>query len=181
MNNNICQFYIILGIKNFNYPKNNDVYINATNIKDLNELSKCILDSYKEKAKLGNKVLGEIIFIIPDEKYTTKTQEIINKLKVNGKIKVLPKTTTEEKKVQTNNIEQKPNPKPEIKPQEEKIEQQKPKVSIYQPEKNIYKSNYDNKTYTNLNKSKESNKKAIILFIISFIFFIIALILSFFM
>jgi len=98
MNNSICQFYVIFGDKNFVVPINNNVYINATNLKDIKELSNRILDEYKEKAKSKTKVGSEIIFLIPNEKYKAKTEEIIKNLKVNGKIELIPTKTTVSKK-----------------------------------------------------------------------------------
>lgn len=88
MNNNLCQFYVVFGNKNFE-SSNNKVYINANNINNLKELSDKIISTYKEKAKLGFKVGSEIIFLIPNEKYRQKTEEIIKQLKVNGKIEVM--------------------------------------------------------------------------------------------
>jgi len=89
MNNNICQFYVLFGNRNFNPPQNNDVYINATDIYELKDLSTKIMENYKEKAKAGFKVGSEIIFLIPNEKYRPHTEDIIKKLKVNGKVEVM--------------------------------------------------------------------------------------------
>lgn len=89
MNNNICQFYVLFGNRNFKPPQNNDVYINATDIYELKDLSARIMETYKEKAKAGFKVGSEIIFLIPNEKYRPHTEDIIKKLKVNGKIEVM--------------------------------------------------------------------------------------------
>lgn len=202
--NNSCQFYIIFGLKNFNIPQNNNVYIDATNITNIKDLSKTILDNYKEKAKQGNKVGSEIIFIIPDEKYRLKTESLIKELKVNGKVeiyksekkeepnKIQPKPEIEkeiniEKKEPTkilkednfiNTIKKETNQKNKIEPEGMK---QPEKISVYQPETNVYKGTVDSNIYNTFNKPKKTNKAPIIIFIISLIFFITSLVLLFFM
>lgn len=213
MNNNICQFYVIFGNRNFNPPTNNNVYIDANNIKNLKELQVKIIDAYKEKSKLGFKVGSEIIFIIPNEKYRQKTEEIIKQLKVNGKIEIM-----NQKKEQEPVVNNKINPIRQVKPleiketkvetapqniteintfpkqqiqsnitniekkEEIKLEQTPIEQEIAPPKKdNIYRGTVDSTTYTNLNKSKKNNKIAIIIFVISLIFFIASLVLLFFM
>lgn len=217
MNNDICQFFVIFGKKNFTPPVNNNAYINATNINNVKELSDKILNTYKEKARLGIKVGSEIVFLIPDEKYRLKTEEIIKQLKVNGKIEVmnqektkiqeivsapLPFTLTKEsfennvEKVITNvdstiTSNQEPNiPKLENNVETPKVEEKKEEVTeakveeksqIYQPSNNIYRGTVDSNTYTNFKKPNKTNNLAVIIFIISFIFFVISLILLFVM
>ena len=209
MNNNICQFYVIFGNRNFVPPMNNNVYINASNIKEIKELQIKIIDAYKEKAKLGNKVGSEIIFIIPNEKYKQKTEEIIKQLKVNGKIQVMAtkvetvkpvsepvKPVQQNQPLEINEVPKKINeintfpkepPKKEIinsikqedvKKQELKQEE---KQTVCQRIDNVYRGTVDSTTYTNFNKPKKNNNVAIIIFAISFIFFIVSLILLFFM
>lgn len=199
MNNNICQFYVILGNKNFIAPIDNNVYINATNVKGVNELSKNIIDTYKEKAKLGIKVGSEIIFLIPDNKYKNKTEEIIKQLKVNGRVEVMiPKSTNINKseapeqikeikiEVEEKKKEDKKNDITKEVLKEEKVElKEEPKIqektTVYQPSNNIYRGTINPETYKGLKKTKKNNTPAIIIFVISLIFFIISLILLFFM
>ena len=213
MNNNICQFYVIFGNRNFVPPTNNNVYIDANNIKDLKELQVKIIEAYKEKSKLGIKVGSEIIFIIPNEKYRQKTEEIIKQLKVNGKIEVMvqkkeqepiinntiaqvevEKTSKVDEKVikpipqkitEINNIPKQTNQTTTatLEKQEEIKSKQKANEpeSLAQKKDNIYRGTVDSTTYTNLNKPKKNNKIAIIIFIISLIFFIASLALLFFM
>ena len=193
MNDKISQFYVGFGIEKFKSPTNDDVYINATNVTDIKELSTKILDAYKEKAKLKIKVGSEIIFLIPNEKYKAKIEEIIQKLKVNGKIEVIPPVPTVEPKQElkleptinkknetikeptletsATSIPQ-PNPTPEL---------QEEKNPIYQPSNNVYKGTTNSNTYNSFKKPPKSNKTAIIIFIISLIFFIISLVLLFIM
>lgn len=185
MNNNlICQFYVILGNRTFIPPANNDVYINATDINDIKDLSNKIINSYKEKAKIGIKVGSEIIFLIPNEKYRPYTEDIIKKLKVNGKVELMTKPTPI-KSTEVEQVKQELKEKKEessIKPNiEEKIEKDKnnfkEKTPIYHPTDNIYRGTIDSTTYNSFQKPKKSNKVAITVFIISLIFFIVSLIL----
>ena len=190
MNNNICQFYIILGNENNITKKEDNVYINATNITDIKELSKIIIDKYKEKAKEGKTVASEIIFLIPNEKYRSKTEQIIKELKVNGKveiIEVLKKESLKEEIKEEIPVEKEEvveTPKEEEKTNEVKVEEQKkeevqeeikPKTQIYKKETTTYKG-----TSLGLKKKKQNNIPAIIIFIISLIFFIISLLLLIF-
>ena len=190
MNNNICQFYIILGNENNITKKEDNVYINATNITDIKELSKIIIDTYKEKAKEGKTVASEIIFLIPNEKYRTKTEQIIKELKVNGKveiIEVLKKESLKEEIKEEIPVEKEEvveTPKEEEKTNEVKVEEQKkeevqeeikPKTQIYKKETTTYKG-----TSLGLKPKKQNNVPAIIIFIISLIFFIISLLLLIF-
>lgn len=190
MNNNICKFYIILGNENNIEKKEDNVYINATNITDIKELSKIIIDKYKEKAKEGIKVASEIIFLIPNEKYRTKTEQIIKELKVNGKveiIEVLKKESLKEEIKEEIPVEKEEvveTPKEEEKTNEVKVEEQKkeevqeeikPKTQIYKKETTTYKG-----TSLGLKPKKQNNVPAIIIFIISLIFFIISLLLLIF-
>lgn len=188
MNNNISQFYIIYGTKDFIPPKNNDVYINATTINTIDELSKTILDSYKEKAKLKNKVGNEIIFLIPSEKYRQSTEILIKKLKVNGKIQLITppikkeinppkeKTDTEKKVITTPNNSKKSIPTPNT---PLTTPQKKEPPPIYKPTDNIYRGTIDSQTYNNFKKNKKNTNVALIIFIISFIFFAISILLLF--
>lgn len=201
MNNNICQFYVLFGNRNFKPPQNNDVYINATDIYELKDLSAKIMETYKEKAKAGFKVGSEIIFLIPNEKYRQHTEDIIKKLKVNGKVEVMapspkkelqnlkaimptfqPKPEVKEEKVTTEEVNAEPKkeittiPKQEIK--EEVLEPiQEEKVPVFHPETNVYRGSIDNNTFK---KTKKTNKLPIIIFIISLIFFIVSLLLLIF-
>lgn len=194
MNNNICQFYIILGNENNITKKEDNVYINATNITDIKELSKIIIDTYKEKAKEGKTVASEIIFLIPNEKYRSKTEQIIKELKVNGKVELIEEPKKEEVKeekempvekkdevkevvVEESKVEEKTN---EVKVEEPKKEDSlqeeiKPKTQVYKKETTTYKG-----TSLGLKKKKQNNIPAIIIFIISLIFFIISLLLLIF-
>ena len=206
MNNNICQFYVIFGNRNFKTESNNNVYINATDIHDLKELSEKILNEYKSKAKQGVKVGSEIIFLIPNERYKTYTEDVIKKLKVNGKIELMqsPKVATPkvelpkedltkvktEKKITTPSVDPVQST---IKKEETKektntnqinttqvSKEKEQKAPVYKPSDNIYRGTINNSTYNNFQKPKKSNKVPIIIFIISFIFFIVSLILLLF-
>ena len=153
MNNNICQFYVILGNKSFIVPNNNNsAYIDATKTKNIKELSDKIINTYKEKAKLGIRVGNEIIFLIPDERYKLQTEEIIKKLKVNGKVQVMTSNPIPKKE---NPIPKSIQPTPQIQVpnQQVKIEQSR-KVQMPQ------KQNIDTvKTFPTIEKKEEIKER----------------------
>lgn len=208
MNNNICQFYVLFGNRNFKPPQNNDVYINATDIYELKDLSAKIMETYKEKAKAGFKVGSEIIFLIPNEKYRPHTEDIIKKLKVNGKVEVMapnpkkeiqnlkaimptlqPKPVVTSESVVTENVSVAPQkeetiiPKQEIK---EEVPEPKKEVSETKTEEKVPVFHPETNVYrgsidnNNFKKTKKTNKVPVIIFIISLIFFIASLLLLFF-
>ena len=200
MNNNICQFFIIFGNNNFTVPNTNDVYINATSIKDLKELSNVILDNYRKKAKLGFKVGNEIIFLIPDERYRKNTLEVIKQLKVNGKIKVLeqpnqikqpqqkvvlentninqPTTTIVAPNTINNNVvsstintNNNQNVKKEEVVQNNNVNNETENKKTSPQLNNIYRGTVDSNTYANFNKKKKNKENKV-----AIIIFIISLI-----
>ena len=208
MNNNICQFYVLFGNRNFKPPQNNDVYINATDIYELKDLSAKIMETYKEKAKAGFKVGSEIIFLIPNEKYRPHTEDIIKKLKVNGKVEVMapnPKKEIQNLKAIMPTLQPKPEVKPEpviteevnVEPKTEVpvIPKQEIKEEILEQKQEVSEPHQDEKTpvfhpETNVyrgsidnnsfKKKKKTNKLPVIIFIISLIFFIASLLLLIF-
>ena len=203
MNNNICQFYVIFGNRNFKAESDNNVYINATDVHDLKELSEKILNEYKTKAKQGVKVGSEIIFLIPNERYKTYTEDVIKKLKVNGKIELMQPSKVATPKVELSKEEltkvkltepistkaiDSVQPVVEQAVSEEKkainpintnqvSTEKEQKAPVYKPNDNIYRGTINNSTYNNFQKPKKSNKVPIIIFIISLIFFIVSLML----
>ena len=208
MNNNICQFYVLFGNRNFKPPQNNDVYINATDIYELKDLSARIMETYKEKAKAGFKVGSGIIFLIPNEKYRPHTEDIIKKLKVNGKVEVMapnPKKEIQNLKAIMPTLQPKPEVKPEpviteevnVEPKTEVpvIPKQEIKEEILEQKQEVSEPKQDEKTpvfhpETNVyrgsidnnsfKKKKKTNKLPVIIFIISLIFFIASLLLLIF-
>ena len=79
---NICQFYIIVGDKDFKPLNKKDVYINATGVNDINLIRKDISDKYKEKMSMETPavVSNKIIFLVPNNEFYGICDEIVNRL-----------------------------------------------------------------------------------------------------
>lgn len=79
---NICQFYIILGDKDFRPLNNRDVYINATGVMDFNLISAAIGREYRKK--MGEEtpvtVSNKIIFLVPNDEFYGICNEMVNRL-----------------------------------------------------------------------------------------------------
>lgn len=197
MNKDICQFYVVVGDSNFIVPSDNNVYINATNVNDYKLIQDEIFKIYKEKAKLGVKVGSEIIFLVDSISDSEKANDIISKLRLNGKIQVMRKEKREEftmeksndklEKVKSNEITPPPVrdvfevldeiPK-EIDKKEEKLQEEIKKAD------NIYKRDFETTNYSGYigrpieNKDK-GGKWPLIIFIISLLLFISSVVLLF--
>ena len=102
MNKDKCQFYVVIGDSSFVAPVDNNVYINATNKPDYKMIQDEIFRLYKEKAKLGISVGSEIIFLVGSISDSEKASDIINKLRLNGKIQVMRRIEPEIKKEKNN-------------------------------------------------------------------------------
>ena len=88
----------------------------------------------------------------------------------------------EEKNISNEIVLNKEETKEEIKIEDTSIDKKADdKTNIYQPNDNIYRGTIGSGTYTTLNQEKKKNNLALIIFVISFIFFIISLILLFVM
>ena len=92
----VCQFYIILGNKDYQVKNDGNVYINATGVRDINLIKDAIFKYYHKKSKENIKVSSRIIFLIPDSSLDAQCQMIIDQLHLIGEIQYFPK------KVETN-------------------------------------------------------------------------------
>lgn len=106
--NNICQFYIIVGDKDFKPLNNRDVYINATGVMDNNLIKAAIFRAFNKKNNENIKVGNEIIFLIPDNSFQNRCQEIISDLNIRGRIikkqELINVNNDEEKLIDKQNI-----------------------------------------------------------------------------
>lgn len=79
---NICQFYIIVGDKDFRPLNNRNVYINATGVMDFNLISAAISREYRKK--MGEEtpvtVSNKIIFLVPNDEFYGICSEMANRL-----------------------------------------------------------------------------------------------------
>lgn len=87
----VCQFYIILGNKDYQGKNDGNVYINATGVGDVNLIKDAIFKYYHKKSKENVKVSSRIIFLIPDSSLDAQCQMIIDQLHLVGEIQYLPK------------------------------------------------------------------------------------------
>lgn len=87
----VCQFYIILGNKDYQGKNDGNVYINATGVGDVNLIKDAIFKYYHKKSKENVKVSSRIIFLIPDSSLDSQCQMIIDQLHLVGEIQYLPK------------------------------------------------------------------------------------------
>ena len=78
----ICQFYIIIGDKDFRPLNKKDVYINATGVNDINLISMAISREYKKKMSMEKPavVSNKIIFLVPSNEYDSVCKKIVNEL-----------------------------------------------------------------------------------------------------
>ena len=79
---NNCQFYIIIGEKDFTPLNKKDVYINATGVNDINLISMAISREYKKKMSMEKPavVSNKIIFLVPSNEYDSICEKIVNEL-----------------------------------------------------------------------------------------------------
>lgn len=79
---NNCQFYIIIGEKDFTPLNKKDVYINATGVNDINLISMAISREYKKKMSMETPavVSNKIIFLVPSYEYDSVCKKIVNEL-----------------------------------------------------------------------------------------------------
>lgn len=200
MNKDICQFYVVVGDSNFIVPSDNNVYINATNVNDYKLIQDEIFKIYKEKAKLGVKVGSEIIFLIDSISDSEKANDIISKLRLNGKIQVMRKEKREEFTMEKSNDKLEKVKSNEITPPPvrdvfevldeipEKIDNKNDKVEeteeVTRKADNIYKRDFETTNYSGYigrpieNKDK-GGKWPLIIFIISLLLFISSVVLLF--
>lgn len=87
----VCQFYVILGNKDYQGKNDGNVYINATGVGDVNLIKDAIFKYYHKKSKENVKVSSRIIFLIPDSSLDAQCQMIIDQLHLVGEIQYLPK------------------------------------------------------------------------------------------
>ena len=87
----VCQFYVILGNKDYQGKNDGNVYINATGVGDINLIKDAIFKYYHKKSKENVKVSSRIIFLIPDSSLDAQCQMIIDQLHLVGEIQYLPK------------------------------------------------------------------------------------------
>lgn len=199
MKKDVCQFYVVLGDSSFVAPNDNNVYINATSIIDYKMIQDEIFRVYKEKAKQGFNVASEIIFLISGISDSEKANDIINKLRLNGKIEVIrrevPKRVVAEKKeivippVRENFevVSLKDDAKEEIKKEETKqvVSEKVNKVEENKQPDNVYRRDFDSNNYSGYvgkpikEKEKGSSKLPLIIFIISLLLFIGSVVLLF--
>ena len=85
-----CQFYIILGNKDYQGKNDGNVYINATGVRDINLIKDAIFKYYHKKSKENIKVSNRIVFLVPDSSLDMQCQMIIEQLHLNGEIQYLP-------------------------------------------------------------------------------------------
>lgn len=103
-----CQFYIILGDKDFKGKNDNNVYINVTDETDVAKIKNDITYIWQEKKKENPniEISNQIIFMIPSPEYDLKCNKLMKEL-VNegwGKIEYIPKKEEIQKPI---NIEDK--------------------------------------------------------------------------
>lgn len=193
MNSNICQFYIVIGDKNFVIPNDFNVYINATDITDLKVIQDEIFRLYKEKAKAGFKVSGEIIFLVGGISDSDKANEIIRRLRLNGRIEVINKVEVKEevkeeeiKEIVNNNldslgleeskvVDNSVIDKVDFKVEEDELVDTKP-INVYKRE---FESNYSGYIGKPIEKKDKFGKLPVIFFIVSLILFIGSIVLLF--
>lgn len=203
MNKDICQFYVVVGDSSFVPPVDNNVYINVTNVTDYKVIQDEIFRMYKEKAKLGISVGSEIIFLVGGISDSDKAHDIINKLRLNGKIQVIKRvdnskpiereeTKEEEKKEvleklgiskekvdKLNDLDEKLDYKNENNINNEEIKEDSSKM----PD-NVYRRDFENTSYSGyigkpIGKKDKVNKLPLIIFIISLLLFICSVVLLF--
>ena len=85
----VCQFYIILGNKNFTGKNDGNVYINATGAQDVKLINKAIFNAFHKKRDEGVLVASHIIFLIPNDEYKEQSLKIMDELNLDGKIEYL--------------------------------------------------------------------------------------------
>ncbi len=85
----LCQFYIILGNKNFTGKNDGNVYINATGAQDVKLINKAIFNAFHKKRDEGILVANHIIFLIPNDEYKEQSLKIMDELNLDGKIEYL--------------------------------------------------------------------------------------------
>lgn len=87
----VCQFYVILGNKDYQGKNDGNVYINATGVRDINLIKDAIFKYYHKKSKENIKVSNRIIFLIPDSSLDAQCQMIIDQLHLVGEIQYFSK------------------------------------------------------------------------------------------
>lgn len=85
---NKCQFYVILGNRDFRPPRDHNVYINATGVRDFNLIKSSILKNWQKQRKIMP-VSDKIIYFIPSEEYRSQANEIIQKTGFYGEVQVM--------------------------------------------------------------------------------------------
>lgn len=90
MGQEVCQFYIVLGDKEFRPPSDGNVYINATGVLDNRLIYDSIMRAYAKKSGENIAVANEIVFLVANENFKARCQEIISELRIRGSIQILP-------------------------------------------------------------------------------------------
>lgn len=159
MNKDVCQFYVVLGDSSFVAPNDLNVYINATNIIDYKMIQDEIFRVYKEKAKQGVSVGSEIIFLVGGISDSEKANDIITKLRLNGKIQVIRKIEPEVKKEDTEDKEKIKKTVPEEMPKlEVKEEKQDVGMNVLTEKKEETKEELFGKLDSKYNELEENKQ-----------------------
>lgn len=95
---NICQFYIIVGDKEFRPLNTNDVYINATGVLDNNLIREYVWKKFDEKR--GKNINSKIIFLVPSDDFKYRCEEIANALNIKYDVKFVSEYISENEKSQ---------------------------------------------------------------------------------
>lgn len=94
-NSSICQFYVVFGKGETQFPQDNNVYINADQFKQVEELRNAIVNAYNNallKYQDRERLSNRIIFGIPSENYRKRAEQIMSEVGVtNGVVEVFPK------------------------------------------------------------------------------------------
>ena len=89
--NKVCQFYIVLGDREYKGQNDGNVYINATGVIDVNLIRDAVFKHYHRKSKESIQVSDHIIFLVPDHSFDEQCRMIIEKLNLVGEIQYFPK------------------------------------------------------------------------------------------
>lgn len=105
-----CQFYIILGDKDFKGKNDNNVYINVTDETNVAKIKNDITYIWQEKKKENPNIefSDQIIFMIPSPEYDLKCNKLMKELVRDGrgKIEYIPKKEEIQRPI---NVEDKKN------------------------------------------------------------------------
>lgn len=99
-NNSVCQFYVVIGEKEFQPPIDHNVYINATGVMDPKLVQHAIYERYNKKRSEQCLVGEKIIFLIPSEEYREQASNMMKMVGVtNGEIQIFASVPKKEEVV----------------------------------------------------------------------------------